>query len=88
MTTSGSVPATGRVNFTWGAYSIGAAQLDASGVATLTRSTVNADPFGAPYPLVAVYLGRQHQFAATRSGFPSPLTSTSVAPEYCRPPNL
>jgi hypothetical protein len=52
LTTSGSIPPTGTVNFTWG-DSIGGAPLNASGVATLTRSTENADV----YPLSAVYEG-------------------------------
>ncbi|MGB8988284.1 MAG: choice-of-anchor tandem repeat GloVer-containing protein [Candidatus Sulfotelmatobacter sp.] len=51
--TTGSVPPTGKVNFTWGGQSIGTAALDSSGVATLTRSNLNADS----YPLTAVYLG-------------------------------
>jgi len=59
--TSGSVPPTGKVAFRWSRdfqnYTIGTAALDATGVATLTRSNMYTDPFGAPYPLVAVYLG-------------------------------
>lgn len=51
--TSGSIPPTGTVNFTWGGYSIGGATLNASGVATLYRSNLNV----YTYPLTAVYLG-------------------------------
>lgn len=50
---SGSVAPTGRVKFEWGSYSIGTATLNASGVATLTGSNLNADS----YPLLAVYVG-------------------------------
>jgi hypothetical protein len=53
VTNSGSLPPTGKVNLNWGGYSIGTAALNASGVATLTRSILNADP----YPLFAVYSG-------------------------------
>ena len=51
VTTSGSVPPTGKVNFTWG-DTIGTGSLN-GGVATLTRSNLNADS----YPLTAVYSG-------------------------------
>ena len=44
---------TGKVRFRWSIYSIGSATLDSSGVATLTRSNLNA----GTYPLTAVYLG-------------------------------
>ena len=53
VTTSGKSTPTGRVNFNWGSYSIGTATLNASGVAMLSRSSLNADP----YPLIAVYTG-------------------------------
>jgi hypothetical protein len=52
VTTSGSVMPTGKVNFTW-RYIIGTATLNSSGVATLTKSNLNADT----YPLTAVYVG-------------------------------
>ena len=57
VTSSGSIPPTGRVNFKWDGYSIGSVTLNASGVATLTKSNLNADL----YPLTAVYLGRREQ---------------------------
>jgi hypothetical protein len=53
VTSSGSIKPTGRVRFTWNGYTIGSATLDSSGVATLTRSNLNAGTF----PLTAVYLG-------------------------------
>ena len=52
VTTSGPVKPRGTVGFTWG-YLIGTGTLNASGVATLTRFNLNADP----YPLTAVYGG-------------------------------
>jgi uncharacterized repeat protein (TIGR03803 family) len=57
---SGSIPPTGKVNFTWNGYSIGTATLSAGGVATLTRS-LNADA----YPLTAVYKGDANNKAYT-----------------------
>lgn len=53
VTSSGSVTPTGTVKFTWNGDTIGLATLDSSGVATLTRSNLNAGTF----PLTAVYLG-------------------------------
>ncbi|HXP41418.1 MAG TPA: FG-GAP-like repeat-containing protein [Candidatus Acidoferrales bacterium] len=53
VTSSGSITPTGKVNFTWGIYTIGAAILNGSGVATFSKSNLNADA----YPLTAVYVG-------------------------------
>jgi uncharacterized repeat protein (TIGR03803 family) len=61
VTTSGSVTPTGKVNFTWDGYSIGRATLNASGVATLTKSNLNADS----YPLTAVYKGDANNAGST-----------------------
>ena len=53
VTSSGRTP-TGPVSFTWdGIHTIGAAPLNGSGVATLTRANLSA----YSYPLTAVYLG-------------------------------
>jgi hypothetical protein len=51
--TSGSVEPTGKVNFTWNGHSIGTATLNASGVATLSKSSLNV----YTYPISAVYAG-------------------------------
>jgi hypothetical protein len=62
VTPSGTATPTGKVGFTWGSgSSLGAATLNASGVATLTRSNLNADP----YPLVAVYSGDTNNLASS-----------------------
>jgi len=53
VTTLGSVPPTGTVVFAWSGNTIGSAMLNSSGVATLTRSNLNADSF----PLTARYKG-------------------------------
>jgi len=61
VTTTGPVAPTGNVVFQWSRdgqkHTIGTAPLNAAGVATLTRSNLNADPLGQPYPIVAVYAG-------------------------------
>jgi hypothetical protein len=69
VTTSGSVPPTGNVAFRWSnsgrIFTIGTAPLNTAGVATLTRSNLPADPFGAPYALVAVYSGDTWNLSST-----------------------
>ncbi|MGA6985083.1 MAG: Ig-like domain-containing protein, partial [Terriglobales bacterium] len=61
VTTSGSVTPTGKVNFTWDGYSIGTATLNASGVATLSKSNLNV----YTYPLTAVYEGDANNVGST-----------------------
>jgi len=57
VSTSGGLPPTGRVLFTWArdtaTYSIGGASVNSDGVATFTRSNINASTL----PLTAVYKG-------------------------------
>ena len=53
VTSSASIMPTGTVKFTWSIYTIGSATLNSSGVATFSRSNLNADS----YPLTAVYAG-------------------------------
>ena len=69
VTGAGSHPPTGSVVFRWSHdvqnYNIGTATLNASGVAMLTRSNLSANPFGAPYPLVAAYMGDAANLAST-----------------------
>jgi hypothetical protein len=77
VTTSGSQHPTGNVAFRWSRdtqnYTIGVAPLNAAGIATLTRSGLNANPFGAPYPMVAAYVGD-----AFNAGSTSTILSQSV----------
>jgi hypothetical protein len=61
VTSSSSIPPTGKVKFTWSGYTIGSATLNSSGVATLTRSNLNADT----YPLTAMYAGDADNLAST-----------------------
>jgi hypothetical protein len=60
VTSSGPTP-TGKVRFTWSDFTIGSAALNNSGVAILTKSMLNADP----YPLTAVYLGDANNLPST-----------------------
>ncbi|MFL6302499.1 MAG: Ig-like domain-containing protein [Candidatus Sulfotelmatobacter sp.] len=65
VTTSGPVPPTGTVVFMWKyfttTYTIGTATLNSAGVATLTKSNLNADPF----PMIAVYRGDTNNLSST-----------------------
>jgi uncharacterized repeat protein (TIGR03803 family) len=77
VTTSGPAAPTGRVKFTWNGYSIGTATLNVSGVATLTKSNLNADP----YPLTAVYAGDAANLGSTSAVLNQvvqPTTSTAT----------
>lgn len=69
VTSLTSMTPTGTIAFRWSrdlqTYTIGTAALNASGIATLTRSNLNTDPFGAPYPLVAVYSGDSFNLGST-----------------------
>lgn len=73
VTTTGSVTPTGTVSFTWSdgfrTFNIGSATLNSSGVATLTRSNLNADP----YPLTAKYQGDANNLTST-----SPILNQTV----------
>jgi hypothetical protein len=61
VTPSGSIMPTGTVKFTWSIYTIGSATLNSSGVATFSRSNLNADS----YPLTAVYVGDAANLGST-----------------------
>jgi Bacterial Ig-like domain (group 3)/FG-GAP-like repeat/FG-GAP repeat len=83
VTTSGPVPPTGKINFSWNGYSIGTATLNASGVATLTRSALNADT----YPLIAVYGGDANNLASTSSVLNQVVTETKSSAALTSSPN-
>jgi Bacterial Ig-like domain (group 3) len=69
VTGAGAHPPTVSVVFRWSRdgqnYNVGTAALNASGVAMLSRPNLNTNPFGAPYPLVAAYLGDAANLAST-----------------------
>jgi hypothetical protein len=71
VASSGSTPPSGKVIFTWNSNTIGSATLNGSGVATLTKSNLNADT----YPLTATYKGDTRNLAST-----SPVLSQVVQP--------
>jgi YVTN family beta-propeller protein len=71
---SGPIPPTGRVKFTWG-DTIGSAPLNSHGVATFTRSNLNADP----YPLVAVYSGDAHNLSGKSAVLNQVIVETTSA---------
>jgi hypothetical protein len=82
VTTSGSVPPTGKVNFTWG-YLIGTATLNSSGVATLTKSNLNADT----YPLTAVYVGDTSNAGSTSTVVNQVVTEATSCAALASSPN-
>jgi len=61
VTSSGSAIPTGKVKFIWSIYMIGSATLNSSGMATLTKSNLNADT----YPLTAEYVGDSENLGST-----------------------
>jgi len=85
VTTSGSIPPTGMVNFTWGHgyYSFGTATLNASGVATLTRSMENADT----YALTAVYSGDANNLGSTSAALNQVITEATSSATLASLPN-
>ncbi len=83
VTTSGPVAPTGKVTFTWSGYAIGTATLNASGVATLTRSNLNADT----YPLNAVYLGDANNARSTSTVLNQVVTETTSEATLTSSPN-
>jgi hypothetical protein len=74
---------TGKVNFTWSRFSIGSATLNSNGVATLTRSNLNADP----YPLTARYGGDANNPASTSAVLNQVVLETTSAATLTSSPN-
>lgn len=83
VTTSGPVPPTGKVNFTWSIYTIGSATLNSSGVATLTKSNLNVDT----YPLTAVYVGDASNLGSTSSVVSQVVTRATSSATLTSSPN-
>jgi hypothetical protein len=83
VTSSGSIVPTGKVAFTWG-NTIGAATLNASGVAALTKSSLNADTF----PLRAVYSGDADSLGSTSAVLDQVETQTSSVATITSSANL
>ena len=72
-----STPPTGKVTFAWSGYKVGSATLNGSGVASLTKSNLNADV----YPLVAVYKGDSLNLGSTSPILNQVVTQASAAAE-------
>ena len=83
VTTSGSVPPTGRVNFTWGIHTLASATLNSNGVATLTRSNLSADT----YPLTAVYVGDVSNLGSTSNVVSQVITQATSSATLTSSPN-
>jgi hypothetical protein len=83
VTTSGSVTPTGKVNFKWGGNSIGTATLNASGVATLSKSNLNV----YTYPLTAVYSGDANNAGSTSAILNQVVKETTSAAKISSSPN-
>jgi hypothetical protein len=87
VASSGSVPPTGTVTFRWQdfteSFSVGSAMLDSNGVATLTRSNLNADP----YPLTAVYNGDRNNLGSTSAVLNQVVTQTTSSATVTSSPN-
>jgi len=84
VTTSGTIPPTGTVNFKWGANSsFGTATLNSSGVATVTKSLENADT----YPLTAVYLGDTNNLGSTSAILNQVITQATSSATLSSSPN-
>jgi hypothetical protein len=71
------------VTFTWSGYSIGTATLNSSGIATLTKSNLNA----YTYPLVAVYKGDASNLASTSAILNQVVKQTTSAATLTSSPN-
>lgn len=83
VTTSGSVTPTGKVNFRWDGYSLGTATLNASGVATLSKSNLNV----YTYPLTAVYSGDANNTGSTSPILNQVVKETTSAATLSSSPN-
>jgi len=83
VTSSGSFMPTGKVRFMWSGYTIGSAALNSSGVATLTRSNLNA----ATYPLTAVYAGDAANLSSTSTVVNQVVLETTSKAQLTSSPN-
>jgi len=87
VTPTGTVPPTGKVTFTgqdsFGHFTFGSGTLNSSGIATLTRSNVNA----GTYPLTAVYSGDANNLSSTSSILNQVVRQTTSAAQITSSPN-
>ena len=71
------------MRFTWSGYTIGSATLNSGGVATLTRSNLNADS----YPLTAVYAGDADNLGSTSTVLNQVVAETTSTGTLASSPN-
>ena len=83
VTSFGSVTPSGTIKFTWSGHTIGLATLNSSGVATLTKSNLNADT----YPLTAVYVGDAANLGSTSSVLSQVVLQTTSSATLSSSPN-
>jgi Big-like domain-containing protein/VCBS repeat protein/FG-GAP repeat protein len=87
VTTSGPVPATGTVVFMWRyftqTHTIGTATMNSSGVATLTKSNLNA----GLYPMTAVYRGDTNNLSSTSTVLNQTVLQTTSKATLASSPN-
>jgi len=80
---TGSTTPTGKVNFTWSGHTIGSATLNSSGVATFTKSNLNAGSF----PLRAVYVGDAANLGSTSTILNQVVLQTTSSATLTSSPN-
>ena len=83
VTSSASIPPTGTVKLTWSIYTIGWATLDSGGMATFSRSNLNADS----YPLTAVYMGDAAHTGSTSAVLNQLITQATTSAALSSSPN-
>jgi YVTN family beta-propeller protein len=80
---SGNFTPTGKVRFTWSRFTIGSATLNSNGVASLTKSNLNADS----YPLRAEYGGDANNPPSTSAVLNQVVLETTSAATLTASPN-
>jgi Bacterial Ig-like domain (group 3)/FG-GAP-like repeat len=84
VTTTGSQVPTGSITFEWEGNIIGKSiELNGSGVATLTKSGLNADT----YPLTAIYKGDSYNLGSTSAILDQVITETTSTARLTSSPN-
>ncbi len=87
VATGGPVPPTGKVYFRWQyfgqTFTLASVNLSSGGIATLTRSGLNADP----YPMTAVYMGDVNNLGSTSPILNQTVVQTTSAATILASPN-
>jgi len=83
VTGTGPIPPTGKVVFVWSIYTIGSATLNSSGIATLTKSNLNAGLF----PITAIYKGDANNPGSTSAVLNQTVMQTTSSATLTSSPN-